>query len=264
MRRSVFGRAASLLRVLRRDPGEFADRVGAIVAGRVEPLRARRPAYEAPGWAEFIAALPAAARAGFEAALVEPQLAEVEAIVTERGARLSQGPIDQRHNGDLHLARCCYACVRWLRPTQVVETGVANGVTSAFILAALAANRAGTLHSVDLPPHESGADEDVGAFVPDELRARWRVHRGLAQRVLPAIFEELGGVDMFVHDSLHTYSNMRMEFDRVWPQLAAGGVLIADDIEGNGAFLELRQRQPQHWAVCREASKPALFGLVIR
>lgn len=264
MRPGLLSRATSLLRVLRRDPDEFAQRVGAIVDARTESLRRRRPEYEAQEWKDFVAALPAAARAGIEAALLEPQLAAIETVVAQRAAELGDGAIDSRHDADPLLARCCYACVRWLRPAVIVETGVAHGVTSAFILAALQANGGGRLHSVDLPPHDTGAAARVGAVVPEDVRARWRLHPGMAQRVLPRLLEELGRVDMFVHDSLHTYRNMRMELASVWPRLPPGGVILADDIEGNDAFLELSALQPQHWGVVLQAHKPALFGMVIR
>jgi predicted O-methyltransferase YrrM len=264
MRRGVLSRAASLLRVLRRDPGEFAERLGAIVEGRVEPFRGGRPTYEARTWGEVVAALPPAIRVGTESALLEQRLADIETAVAERAACLGAGAIDSRHDADPLLARCCYACVRWLRPAVVVETGVAHGVTTAYILAALDLNGHGTLHSVDLPPHEDGAADGVAAVVPEELRTRWQLHRGMAQRVLPTLLQELERVDLFVHDSLHTYRNMRMEFTSVWSRLPRSGIILADDIEGNAAFLELRKLQPQHWAVVRQANKPALFGMVIR
>ncbi|HSJ05449.1 MAG TPA: class I SAM-dependent methyltransferase [Longimicrobiales bacterium] len=261
MKRSALGRAASLLRVLRRDPAEFADRVGAILAGRIEPLWHARPDYPAAAWPEFVASLPPHMRESFETALVEDALAGAEGAVTGRPP--SPG-IDPRHDGDLLLARCCYAVVRSLRPATVIETGVARGVTSTYILSALAANDHGTLHSIDLPPVEADGGEGIGALVPDTLRGRWQLHRGMTSRVLPTLLDTLGGVDVFVHDSLHTYGNMRMEFGAAWPRLGHPGAIVADDVEGNRAFLELRAMQPAWWGVCREGVKPALFGLVLR
>lgn len=264
MRRSALGRAASLLRVLRRNPAEFADRVAAIVAGRMEPLRQSKPDYPATAWPEFIASLPPDVATSFAAALAEDDLARAEAAVAAAAGRPPSPGIDPRHDGDLLLARCCYAVVRTLRPDTVVETGVARGVTSAFILSALAANGRGYLHSIDLPPHEVGGGDGIGALVPDTLRERWRIHRGMTHRVLPALLATLGRVDVFVHDSLHTYRNMRMEFGAVWPRLGPRGAIVADDVEGNRAFLELQAMHPSWWGVCRQAGKPALFGMVLR
>src|SRR5579863_10306843 len=67
-----------------------------------------------------------------------------------------------------------YAAIRALRPEIVVETGVANGVSSSYILLALEKNQLGSLHSIDigaanyLPPGKT-----VGWTVPQFLRHRW-------------------------------------------------------------------------------------------
>ena len=79
-------------------------------------------------------------------------------------------------------------------------------------------------------------------------------------------------VDLFVHDSLHTRRNMRREFDTVWPCLRRGGVLLADDVERNRAFGELRQKDPALWRVVRDRetsplqgrSAPVVFGVVVK
>lgn len=64
----------------------------------------------------------------------------------------SGGPFTQTHNADFASGRLCYLVCRVLMPTIVLEKGVAYGVTSAFILQALALNGKGKLLSVDLPP----------------------------------------------------------------------------------------------------------------
>ncbi len=173
---------------------------------------------------------------------------------------------------DSVLARCCYLACRLIAPDVIVETGVAYGVSSAFILRALEVNGRGTLHSVDLPPLRREADRSWGVAVPDELRDRWRLHRGSSARVLPRLLEEIPTVDLFVHDSLHTHRNMRREFDIVWPRLRNGGLLLADDIERNQAFGELRLKDPALWRVVedREVSPlqgkaaPVMFGIAMK
>jgi hypothetical protein len=51
-----------------------------------------------------------------------------------------------------------------------VETGVGSGVTTSFILHAMAANGEGRLWSIDLPP--IGAEQFAGSFVPQPLNFR--------------------------------------------------------------------------------------------
>jgi predicted O-methyltransferase YrrM len=264
VRRTVLGRVTSLASVLRRDPAEFADRITTIVEGRLAGMVRRSVGYEAGSWDGLVAQLGTVLGPAFESALQEAALSAHEAEVGSRLAtRISQG-IDPRHDGDPVLARCCYAIVRTLRPAIVLETGVAHGVTSAYILAALDVNGDGALHSIDLPPHDTGAEASVGVLVAPELRRRWHLHRGMSRRLLAPLLRELGTIDVFVHDSLHTYRNMRMEFAEAVSHLRQGGAIIADDIEGNAAFLELRRLRPTFWAACRQSEKPGLFGVVLR
>jgi predicted O-methyltransferase YrrM len=264
MSRGVLDRAVSLARVLRRDPVEFADRVSAIVEGRLASLKQPAVSYEPESWEQMAARLAVAAGPDFAPALQDPPLRRHEADMARRQANDTSHGIDSRHDGDAVLARCCYALVRALRPHTVVETGVAHGVTSAYILAAMKENGSGRLHSIDLPPHDAGAEKAVGVLVAPHLRERWTLHRGISRRLLPALLRELGGIGMFVHDSLHTYRNMHMEFDQALSVLRPGGAIVADDIEGNTAFLELRERAPSFWGTSVQASKPGLLGVMLR
>jgi len=152
---------------------------------------------------------------------------------------------------------------RLLRPRLVVETGVANGVTSAFILRALAENRHGSLHSVDLPPLGGDFHGSVGRLIPDRLRGRWQLHVGSSRRELPKVVDG-NAVDVFLHDSVHTYRTMSWEFATVWPNLRSGGVLLSDDVQDNKAFEEMRTRGVGFWRVVREQDKPFLFGIAVK
>ncbi len=177
--------------------------------------------------------------------------------------QLSTGPfpMDGLHNGTVTLGRLCYLLCRQLRPRRIVETGVAYGVTSAYILQALTDNGCGELSSIDLPPLASEAESYVGYFVPQELRDRWKLHLGPAKRLLPSVLRDAGTIDLFVHDSLHTYSHMKWEFETALSKLRPGGVLIADDIEGNRAFEEItRHPSVASWFAIRQEGKDAICG----
>lgn len=251
----------SLAAVMGRDPREFVQRVGAIAAGRIEPWRHRPPSYDAVEWRAAAASLGRLLGGEFEAAAAEESLHRVEAEVRSRLDKLRGGPIAEQHNGDQLFGRCCYAVIRALKPEIVIETGVAHGVSSAYMLAALDRNDHGHLHSIDLPPHDRGAEELVGAGVPDALRPRWTLHRGMSRSVLPALVTRLGRVDLFVHDSDHTHANMTFEF-RTVDGLAR--VIIADDIELNTAFADLAAGDPALHLAVRQSAKDSLFGVVVR
>lgn len=163
------------------------------------------------------------------------------------------------HDASFPLATLCYAWCRKHKPGLVIETGVGHGVTSAFILQALAMNQSGELWSIDLPP--LGSEEFSGCFVPDSKRSRWRLERGRSRRILPTLLREAGTVDMFLHDSLHTAKNMNFEFSAAWPYIKKGGLLVSDDVTFfNNSFQEFVAEN----ACLYSAIHPSGFGIAIK
>jgi predicted O-methyltransferase YrrM len=145
--------------------------------------------------------------------------------------------------------RVLYLATRLLRPEVVVETGVFDGFSSAFLLKALRDNGRGRLCSVDLPartPARASTDRmafdalppdaDPGWIVPDDLRARWTLRLGTSHDLLAPWLAELGRIDLFFHDSLHTGANMWSEYAAAWPALRSGGLLLSDDVFWSSAF----------------------------
>ena len=128
-----------------------------------------------------------------------------------------------------------YGLTRWLRPTVIVESGGYIGMSSAFILKAVADEKIGTakLYSVELD-----AKCDQGALIPNELRGssgtfvpmRGKVEDFLKRNELPPV------IDMFLHDSSHSYRHMLWEFRKFWPRLRDGGLLVSHDVQMNSAF----------------------------
>ena len=261
-----------LLSLALRRPQEFRERLVGYVDFSVQRLSGASPAYEAVSWEEALRALEKHLGRAAEI-LQEPALKETEENTRRLLEDIRGGDaFSQRWAADSRLARLCYLSCRLIEPSFVLETGVAYGVSSAFILRALEENGHGTLHSVDLPPLREGYERYWGIAVPETLRGRWKLHRGASARLLPRLLEETTRVDLFVHDSMHTYGNMRREFDQVWPRLRSGGVLLADDVERNGAFGELRLRDPALWRVVRDREEsplhgraaPVVFGIAIK
>ena len=130
-----------------------------------------------------------------------------------------------------------YGLTRWLRPTVVVESGGYVGMSSAFILKALADEGLTTakLHSIEL-----SQECEQGALIPEELRSvsssfvpmRGRIEDFLKRNELPS------SIDMFLHDSSHSYRHMLWEFHQFWPRLRDGGLLVSHDVQMNAAFPE--------------------------
>ncbi len=149
-----------------------------------------------------------------------------------------------------------YFLVRKFRPAIVVETGVARGLSSAYILCAMQENQRGHLYSIDLPcasasvrpitrygrpayQLEDGQVQgrfEVGYFVPECVRHGWTLVLGDSRTELPPLLERLGHIDMFLHDSLHTYEHMQWEYETAWPYINDGGFLLSHDVLWNRAF----------------------------
>ena len=53
-----------------------------------------------------------------------------------------------------------------------------------------------------------------------------------------AFISELGQVDIFIHDSNHTYADMKFEFEASYPHIRSAGLLLSDDTSFNTAFSE--------------------------
>jgi hypothetical protein len=130
-----------------------------------------------------------------------------------------------------------YAAVRALAPDDIVETGVANGVSSLYLLLALQKNQRGRLHSIGLAdPEFLPPGKDPGWLVPQWLRDSWNLHLGDSRDILPGLLTQVGKVGIFIHDSLHTYDHMTWEFAAAYPHLSDRGILISDDALWNSAF----------------------------
>jgi predicted O-methyltransferase YrrM len=156
-----------------------------------------------------------------------------------------------------------YLLIRRYRPKVVVETGVSRGASSAYILAAMRENGVGHLHSIDLPPTQAASEHSsadggvyhlpdgqqfadrhaiVADFIPEFLRDRWTLIQGDAAKELPPLLARLGSIDVFFHDSLHTYEHMKFEFEAAWPCLAPGGWMLSHDVVWNRAWAEFTRR----------------------
>jgi len=64
-----------------------------------------------------------------------------------------------------------YCIIRATKPEIIVETGVANGASSTFILSALEKNNKGKLFSIDLPSKDIQTKE-IDWLIPNNLKYR--------------------------------------------------------------------------------------------
>ena len=134
--------------------------------------------------------------------------------------------------------RALYIMARILKPEIVIETGVFEGHSSLAFSLALEKNNEGRLYSIDLPSPSLPPGKEPGWIVPEHLRKRWDLRLGKSSELLPGLLEEIKEVDMFLHDSEHSYENMYWEYKTAWGCIRKGGLLLSHDISMNAAFRE--------------------------
>ena len=123
-----------------------------------------------------------------------------------------------------------------------------------MVLEALHRNERGCLYSIDLPEHacEENPDiwegklgaviprgKDAGWLVPDHLRDRWEFYEGRSQDLLPGLLDRLAPIDMFIHDSEHSYECMSFQLGEARRAVRPGGLILCDDASWNPAFGEV-------------------------
>jgi len=150
-----------------------------------------------------------------------------------------------------------YALVRTARPMIVLETGVGDGKSTYFILSALLANGGGTLHSVDI-------GSDVAGLLRPREKENWKLHvldPLSLKESFEAILRGLPPVDLFLHDSDHTYQWQSYELHAISGRLAERAMLAIDDVDSSYAFLDFCKEQRKKPILLIDRRK--VFGLII-
>ncbi len=200
-----------------------------------------------------------------EREMVDMLLRDIASELQTRGLRLGRQTYGEYSDAEASMARATWCTVLHQRPSVVVETGVARGVTSRIVLEALNRNDRGHLWSIDLPhPFEKLLHTQIGAAIPSSHRRRWSYVEGSSRRRLPSLLRSLAQVDLFIHDSLHTARNTRFEMEQVLHPLASRGIMIVDDISPHQAFANFARDFPRlETLVCPHSDRAgSFFGLV--
>ncbi len=145
----------------------------------------------------------------------------------------------------IEVGKVLYGIVRFYKPQILIETGIAAGISTTFILAGLLENKSGMLYSIDLPPNsyeEKAKDgsnytcnnKGIGWVIPDIIIEQSKnIHKIILNDVkvsLPKLLNENQKIDFFLHDDLHLPNHMKWEYDLVWDYINQGGILCSDDI----------------------------------
>lgn len=141
-----------------------------------------------------------------------------------------------------------YIIVRLYRPAVCLETGVFYGGTTCFILNALRRNKFGKLISIDLPRNDNAKSSkhhlvgdseyipenlDIGFIVHSAQKERWTLIRGDSLKEIPKISDK---IDLYNHDSDHSFDFVRREMNLVWDKLNSNAIIMADDLDWSNGF----------------------------
>jgi hypothetical protein len=201
-----------------------------------------------------------------------PQRSRLDALINEIGTRLASRGLSYGRqayggysDGDSSLSRAAWCTVQHTRPEAVIETGVARGITSQIVLAAMCDNGRGHLWSIDLPhPFDTRLHAQTGAAVSEATRGRWSYLEGSSSQRLPALVTRLRQVGLFIHDSLHTARNTLFEMEQAAGAMAPGGVMLVDDISTHRGFATFARRHRAYQTiVCPSADRQGLFGIAV-
>jgi hypothetical protein len=66
----------------------------------------------------------------------------------------------------------------------------------------------------------------------------WNLVVSDSRIILPLVLDRIGPIDVFIHDSEHSFGQMMFEFSSAWPFIRESGLLVSDDEDYNSAFRE--------------------------
>ena len=138
-----------------------------------------------------------------------------------------------------------YFLTRYLRPSCIVETGVAAGYSSCAFLSAIDMNGTGRLYSSDFPYFRlSNPEQYIGVLVDESLKRNWELYIGGDETNLLTILTKVDGIDFFHYDSDKSYSGRQFAISVITKKMNQNGLIVMDDIQDNSYFHDYIEANP--------------------
>jgi hypothetical protein len=81
---------------------------------------------------------------------------------------------------------------------------------------------------------------------------------------MPPLVAEVGKVELFIHDSLHTFKNTLFEMEQAASVMPPGGVMLIDDIRSHDGFATFARRHPEFKTVLVSTpDRIGAFGIAV-
>lgn len=167
---------------------------------------------------------------GFENEVLNPRDIYKD-VFDEAEARVKASGVSMGGAASLSLI---HSLCHYLKPSVVLETGVAFGWSSLSVLCAIPFDA--ILYSGDLAYPRRDAEDCVGHAVPEHLRENWRLYKIPDRDFLPKMKSRGIRCQIAHYDSDKSYAGRLYGYQAMWDLLDSGGLLISDDIDRNRAM----------------------------
>lgn len=172
-----------------------------------------------------------------------PHIPQARELYARYSRALSGQVAPAKFDSAEELAVFLYAYVIAFKPRIIIETGVANGISTNMIMSALEQYQ-GVLHSFDINPKCAFVYSGSG---------NWNFHllkKNYAKQ-LKSKTQNLKNVDLWIHDSDHSYSWQKFEYSIASQLLTPNsGMLVSDDVDTTSAFGKFSKKNgKKSWAI---------------
>ena len=169
----------------------------------------------------------------------------------------SKSITNSRWNAELELFSFLYSLIRVKKCKVIVETGVANGITTNAIMKAIVENdNNGALHSFDILSETKKVYSGGGNWNFHLLGSKV-THKQLARTI-----KGLPKVDLWVHDSNHGYRWQKFEYLLALNSLSDNGILVSDDVDASPAWGDLAKEHYRKSFIIFDSRK--FFGIAFK
>jgi len=156
-------------------------------------------------------------------------------------------------NAGANFTSFLFSYVSEVKPKVIVETGVANGITTLCIAKAIDYSNC-EFHSFDINLECSKVNRDSKNWFFHHLETSNR------NSELSDIVESLPEVDLWIHDSDHHYNWQKFEYELAFKKLRNTGILMSDDIDFSKAWGELSEMKGVSF-LCAVLDSRKCFGI---
>lgn len=161
---------------------------------------------------------------GVDREKVDSLLKESEDLVAYQRSIMRNGKYWQISKDEI---RTMYCIVKNKNPSTVIETGMGPGVSTTVILTAI--HDKARFISIDPDKPFGKGDRKIGFVIPEELRGKLEYVKGTSREKLKDVLTGMETLDIFFHDSDHSYENVMFELTSVKSKLLPSSLILIDN-----------------------------------